>query len=221
MSLVHTPPNKERSATHGCYVRLRAMILTGELPPGHKLKIEELRSLLNIGASPVREALSLLTSDLLVERMDQRGFRAATVSKSNFEEILALRCMLEEKALRASLAASDSAWEETLVLCHHRMKKAAQSDNSDFEYAHRAFHMALIANANMPMLAHYCAQLYDLNIRYRNLAARGPHYRTRSVQNEHQNILDATLTGDADLAVRLLIDHYRNTGNYLSSQMDK
>lgn len=220
MSGVHSPPSKDRSATHDCYLRLRAMILTGDLTPGHKLKIEELRSLLEIGASPVREALSLLTSYLLVERMDQRGFRAASVSKSNFEEILALRCMLEEKALRASLAASNSAWEETLVLCHHRMKKAAQEDSSGFEDAHRAFHMALIANTNMPMLAHYCAQLYDLNIRYRNLAARGPNYRTRSVQNEHQDILDATLTVDADIAVRLLIEHYRNTGNYLSSQMD-
>jgi GntR family carbon starvation induced transcriptional regulator len=220
MNVMPNPLTKDRSATHGSYLRLRDMILTGDLPPGQKLKIEALRSLLDTGASPVREALSLLTSDMLVERIDQRGFRAAPVSKANFEEILALRCMLEEKALRASLAGADSSWEEQLVLAHHRMKKAAQKGDNGFEEAHKAFHMALLANANMPMLERYCAQLYDLNIRYRNLAARGPRYRTRSVQNEHQEILEASLERDADLAARLLIDHYRNTGNYLSSQMD-
>jgi len=77
MNVMNSGDGKERSATHDCYLRLRELILTGGLPPGKKLKIEELRNLLNTGASPVREALSLLTSDMLVERLDQRGFRAA------------------------------------------------------------------------------------------------------------------------------------------------
>ena len=220
MNVMPNPLTKDRSATHGSYLRLRDMILTGDLPPGQKLKIEELRSMLETGASPVREALSLLTSDMLVERIDQRGFRAAPVSKENFEEILALRCMLEEKALRASLAIGDADWEDALVLSHHRMRKAAQKGSADLEETHKAFHMTLLANANMPMLERYCAQLYDLNIRYRNLAARGPQYRKRSVEDEHQNILDAALERDADLAARLLIEHYRKTGTYLSNQMD-
>lgn len=85
MNVVQSVEGKEKSATHGCYLTLRNMILTGELLPGQKLKIEQLRGLLNTGASPVREALSLLTSDMLVERIDQRGFRAAPVGKTNFE----------------------------------------------------------------------------------------------------------------------------------------
>lgn len=211
---------KETSATHGAYRKLREMILVGELPPGQKLKIEQLRGLLDTGASPVREALSLLTSDMLVERIDQRGFRAAPVSKGNFEEILLLRCNLEETALRASIANADAAWEDRLVLHHHYMKKASQSGVQDFEEAHKAFHMALLENSKLPLLLRYCSQLYDLNIRYRYLAAGGASYKKRDIAAEHQQILEAALDHDADSATRNLIDHYRRTGEYLSSQME-
>ncbi len=220
MTVLQVAPGKETSATRECYQTLRQMILTGALPPGKKLKIEELRSLLNSGASPVREALSLLTSDMLVERLDQRGFRAAPVSKANFEEILMLRCALEDKALRASLARADKAWEERLVLSHHHMSRARRDDAETFEAAHKAFHMALISNANLPMLGRYCAQLYDLNIRYRYLAADGPRYGERSISAEHEEIMNGALEGDADRTSALLMDHYRRTGQYFSAQMD-
>ena len=47
----------EPSATQRAYQVIRQLIITGELSPGHKLKIEDLRALVNSGASPVREAL--------------------------------------------------------------------------------------------------------------------------------------------------------------------
>ncbi|WP_300037544.1 GntR family transcriptional regulator [uncultured Roseobacter sp.] len=220
MNVMKATDGKETSATRECYLRLRDLILTGELPPGQKLKIEELRSLLNTGASPVREALSLLTSDMLVERIDQRGFRAAPVSKANFKEILMLRCTLEGMALRASVANADTTWEENLVLRHHHMSRAGKTNPVAFEVAHKAFHMALLCNAGLPMLERYCSQLYDLNIRYRYRAAGGAGYGERSIQAEHQAILDACLDRDAVAAEAALVDHYRRTGQYLSRQMD-
>ncbi|MEM9351161.1 MAG: GntR family transcriptional regulator [Pseudomonadota bacterium] len=219
MNVMHTTDGKENSATHDCYLRLRDMILTGALAPGEKLKIETLRQLLNTGASPVREALSLLTSDMLVERIDQRGFRAAPVGRLNFEEILLLRCTLEETALRLSIKQADAEWEEQLVLRHHHMKRASGGDEALFERAHKAFHMALLSRAGMPTLLRYCSQLYDLNIRYRYLAAGGPSYGERSIEAEHQAILDAALDRDADAASTHLLEHYRRTGDYLSQQM--
>jgi len=220
MNMMNSTDGKETSATRDCYLRLRDLILTGTMPPGQKLKIEELRGILKTGASPVREALSLLTSDMLVERIDQRGFRAAPVSKANFEEILMLRCTLEDIALRASLANADTNWEEQVVLCHHHMKQASKRSPEHFEDAHKSFHMALLSSAELPMLERYCAQLYDLNIRYRYLAAGGSSYGERSIEAEHQAIFDAALDRDADAASAALLDHYRRTGRYLSSQME-
>ncbi|MEO0486840.1 MAG: GntR family transcriptional regulator [Pseudomonadota bacterium] len=205
----------EGSATQRAYVVLRRMIVEGDLKPGEKLKIEGLRRRLDIGASPIREALSLLTSDNLVERLDQRGFRAAPISAENFEEILALRCTLEDMALRQTIEVADDAWEEGLVLAHHRMRRAKGAEPGVFELLHKAFHMALLANTRSPILYKFCSQLYDLNIRYRFLAGNAMNYRARNVGDEHQGILDAAVARDADTASARLISHYRRTGEFV------
>jgi GntR family carbon starvation induced transcriptional regulator len=205
----------DTSATQKTYLELRRMIVCGELKPGEKLKIEGLRKRLHTGASPIREALSLLTSDNLVERIDQRGFRASPTSRENFEEILALRCELEDMALHQSIAKRTQDWEEGLVLSHHRMVRAQQTGDAEFEDLHKAFHMSLLANCGAPILQKFCSQLYDLNIRYRFLAGHTLNYTRRDVSAEHEEIMRAAIQGDADEASRVLLAHYRQTGAYL------
>ncbi len=215
-----TTSSSEGSATRQAYTTLQRMIVTGELKPGEKLKIEALRNLLETGASPIREALSLLTSDNLVERIDQRGFRAANVSAENFHEILELRCTLEDLALRQSLANATESWEEQVVLAHHRMQRASGDSRDTFEDRHKEFHMALLSNAQSPILLKFCSQLYDLNIRYRFLAGRTLNYQRRDVAKEHSGILDAIVARDADLASERLINHYQMTGEFLAGLMN-
>jgi DNA-binding GntR family transcriptional regulator len=217
MNMMDDTGSRETSATRAAYLTLREMILMGKLPAGQKLKIEQLRTMLNVGASPVREALSLLTSDMLVERIDQRGFRAAPASIANFEEILMLRSTLEDMALRQSIARATAEWEERLVLSNHKMKRLAGTET--FEDAHKSFHMTLLSNADSPMLERYCSQLYDLNIRYRYLAAGGASYQSRDIAAEHEDIFDAAVRGDAEGASVALLCHYRLTGEYLKTQL--
>jgi GntR family transcriptional regulator, carbon starvation induced regulator len=207
---------REGSATNRAYQTLRTMIVTGELKPGEKLKIDGMRQLLDTGASPIREALSLLTSDNLVERIDQRGFRTAAVSEANFREILNLRCVIEDLALRECIANYTQDWEEAAVLAHHRMQRAQDNAQDNFESLHKAFHMSLLANAGSPILLKFCSQLYDLNIRYRYLAGSALSYQKRDVREEHAGILSAAISKDADLASERLLKHYQLTGAYLS-----
>ena len=209
-----------QSTTQRAYIALREAIITGEIAPGEKLKVEELKSTLNTGASPVREALSLLTSNQLVERRDQRGFRVALASRKQFNEVLSLRCQLENLALRASINLGDQEWEDNLVLAHHHMTKLYAGPQDSFEVQHRAFHMTLLAACDSPILIRFCEQLYDLNIRYRYLALKSIDYAKRDVAGEHQAILNAAIERDVELASTLLVSHYRNTGDYLAELME-
>ncbi|MEM9641575.1 MAG: GntR family transcriptional regulator [Pseudomonadota bacterium] len=208
-------PRTDSSATQRTYLALRKMIVAGEIPPGQKLKIEGLRARLQTGASPIREALSLLTSDNLVERIDQRGFRVSPTSRKNFDEILMLRCELEDMALRMSIANRTQDWEEKLVVSHHRMVRAQAEGNAAFEDLHKAFHLALLAMCDSPILMKFCSRLYDLNIRYRYLAGRALSYKKRDIAKEHQSIMEAAIAGDADTASTNLQNHYRETGAFL------
>ncbi len=209
------------SLTSQAHALMREDIITGALVPGLKLKIEELRQRYGIGASPIREALSLLTSDHLVERIDQRGFRVARVSAAEFEELLRTRIWLEERALRESIANGGTEWEEQVVLATYRLSRVPRSESGDgivaseeWEHRHRRFHMTLLAACGSSILLRFCGQLYDQNTRYRNLAVPSA-YPKRDITEEHSAICDAVLARDADKAVDLLTAHYQRTSTYL------
>jgi len=214
------------SMTSRAYVRLKQDIISGALQPGRKLKIEELRRNYDVGTSPIREALSLLTSDHFVERIDQRGFRVSNVSAEEFEELLKTRCWLEERALRESIARGSDQWEEKVVLANYRLSRIPRSEaadhfvaNDQWEKQHKIFHMTLISECGSSMLLKFCDQLYDQNVRYRQLSGTKA-YPTRDVAEEHSAICDSVLARDADLAAKLLVDHYQRTSNFLMEELE-
>lgn len=205
--------------------RIRTDILIGKLAPNSRLKIEELREIYGAGLSPLREALSLLTSERLVERIDQRGFRVAAATIEEFSELLDTRCWLEERALREAMRHSTPDWEERVVLAHHRLERLERSSgvghtsiNPAWETSHRAFHMTLLAACGSSILLRFCEQLYDMNIRYRQIAGVAAYPR-RNIKSEHKAILDLVLARDADAAVARLIEHYRRTGAELKKRL--
>jgi len=208
------------SSTQRVYENLRELLIFGDIVPGERLKVDTLKLRLGVGASPIREALSLLTSDQLVHRLDQRGFRAAPVDRANFQEILRLRCQLESSALRVSIEKGGAQWEEQLVLAHYRLSVAERNDVAKWEHQHKRFHMALINACDSPLLLRFCEQLYDLNIRYRMLAGRSMTYTARKITDEHERILEAATAKNIDLANELLLDHYTRTGEYLAEQLE-
>ena len=217
---------KGDSRTAQVFARLRNDIITGHLAPGRKLKIEELRRTYDSGSSTVREALSVMCADGLVERFDQRGFRVSSVSATTFDELLKTRCWLEDRAVRESIAHGDTAWEENVVLAHHRLTKTERqpSDRSNltddaWEQAHRAFHIAIMAGCGSQILITFCSQLYDQNIRYRNFAGSAAAYPGRDIDEEHLGVFTAVVDRDADLAVSRLISHYTATGKFLRAAL--
>lgn len=76
-----------RSLTTQAFGRLRADILTGQLSPGERLRIQALSEQYNLGATAIREALSRLVSDGFVESEDQRGFCVAPVSRDELVDL--------------------------------------------------------------------------------------------------------------------------------------
>ncbi|WP_420724895.1 MULTISPECIES: GntR family transcriptional regulator [unclassified Hwanghaeella] len=215
-----TDESRFRSRTSETFTRIREDVISGKFAPGTKLKIEEIARALDVGATPVREALSSLSSDGLVVRQDQRGFRVAEISASEFGELLDIRCLVEERALRLAIERGEADWVEGIVLARHRLKSSSRSGEFDLEWerCHKSFHIALIAACGSSILLRLCNQFFDENNRYRSIA-RTSSSDSRDVGCEHEAITDAVLARDADLAVTLLLQHYRRTGKMLQDAL--
>ena len=114
-----TQPNTLGSST---YQRIKRDIVFGELEPGAKLKLEQLRARYGASLSTLRETLSRLGSDGFVLAREQRGFFVSPVSKEDLIEISQLRVLLECHALRASIEHGDTEWEGNLVAAQHKLQ---------------------------------------------------------------------------------------------------
>lgn len=199
------------------YDRLRDDIITGDLSPGHRLGTDQLRSRYAVGISPVREALNRLLAEKLVCFEDQKGFHVAGVGEEDLNDLLRMRCWIEEIALRESLANRNEDWEEKIILAHHRLSRTPRSAetetfrfNREWEIQHREFHMAILANCGSPRLLAHCELLADQAHRYRQLAAT-ISYPARAKGDEHKTLMETALSGDVEAAVAAHHAHLRKT----------
>lgn len=205
------------------YDRLLEDILNGQLEPGFKLRLQVLKAQYDVGNSPLREALNRLAENGMVVHEGNKGFRVAPASEEELKDLIHTRCMLEEIALRESIANGDDCWEEHLVLAFHRLSRISSSGANkrdcsirEWEQRHREYHLALLGACGSSILLGYCAQLHEKTLRYRNLAAV-LEYRERHELEEHQAIQAAALDRDADLAVKLMKAHFEITAEIVLS----
>jgi DNA-binding GntR family transcriptional regulator len=210
-----------QNLTQGAYESLRADLLACRIRPGSRLKIQELCTRFEVSLGAVREALSRLTSEGLVIAEPQRGFRAAPISLADLQDLTMVRIEVESLCLRRAIAVGTVDWEARLVAAFHRLSRMPERVPTDpmraddeWAEAHAAFHAALVEGADSPWLLRLHAQLYAQSERYRRLSI--PLGTTeRNVGQEHQDILDASLKRDADLAVSLLTRHLGATSEIL------
>src|ERR1041385_4027740 len=101
--------------TQRAYEDLRADILSCRIPPGAKLKIQDLCTQFSVSLGAIREALSRLTSEGLVTAEPQRGFRAAPISAEDLQDLTRTRIQIETLCIRRAIEVGDVAWESQLV----------------------------------------------------------------------------------------------------------
>jgi GntR family carbon starvation induced transcriptional regulator len=206
--------------------RLRASITGGEMAPGEKLRLEDLRATFGVSLSPLREALSRLSAEGFVVMEDQRGYRVAPVSEKDLLEVTKLRADIEGIALREAILRGDDHWESEVIASLYRLNKLGGSpDEKDrvakWEAAHRELHVVLLSACDMPLLMQFCATLHDLSDRYRRLFLED-HPIDRDVSQEHIDICRATLERRTEDACTMLRDHIERTGtNVLRGLMEK
>lgn len=216
-SLPLRPAAGKATAASAVFAALRRDILSGELLPGSRLRIDALCQAYEATINPVREALNRLTAERLVDLEDQRGFSVAPVSVEEWREIVRSRCLIEACALKEAIQNRTEAWEEGIVLSLYRLSKtprfiegAQQLPNPEWEPRHHAFHNALLTTCNSRIVLEFCEELRERSDRYRHLASISPHAR-QTYGAEHSEIADAAIEGKADQAVLLLTAHYQRT----------
>ncbi len=192
---------------------LRDRILLGDLPGGSRLGEVELAESLGVSRTPVREALSRLAAEGLVEVTPNRGARVATWTVAELEGVFDLRSTLEPKLTAYAVPNATEADVDELELLALRMLDAGspgpRQDLDALVPLNRDFHDRLVLLAGHPTLAAALAAAIHPSIVRRNFHTYDDASLRRGLAH-HVELVAALRAGDADWARAVMTAHIRN-----------
>ena len=182
------------------YEELKMQILTGAIVPGTRMMEVELAKEIGVSRTPIREAIRKLEKEGLVTIEPRRGAYASQISTEDMVEILEVRQNME--GLAAFFAASRMQPEQLTELkeISEHYNAAVQSGDMEEMIKHDTrFHRIIVESCNNKILVQMIEQLQELVLRFRYIYYDN-FRRAENMPEEHQLILDAIESGDAEAA---------------------
>ncbi|MCA1841674.1 MAG: GntR family transcriptional regulator [Actinobacteria bacterium] len=185
------------------YEAIKRDVVWCGLAPGVEVSESQLAERYGFGKAPVRAALVRLRQEGLVTPLARRGYQVAPVTIRDIKEIFQLRLVLEPTAARLAAGRVDAKELERLddTLSVGYTPGDRQSEAAFLE-ANRRFHVAVAEKSGNRRLASMIDRLIEENDRILHLGlALGD--RAGQFQHEHQELSEALVSGDGELAAEL------------------
>jgi DNA-binding GntR family transcriptional regulator len=190
------------------YLTLRDQLTTLQIRPGEPIDDSRVASELQIGRTPVREALKRLEDDRLVVSYPRRGTFATGVDITDLAHVNEIRSQLEPLAARRAAERATAGHRAVLrgLLEEFSAVDDLPSDPMDLMRLDIRVHRAIYRSAGN-------SHLEDVLIRYHNLVTRIFCLFLERLSDvaehidEHRAILQAIVDGDGDTAAALTLQH--------------
>lgn len=181
------------------YRRLKDMVLFGDLEPGQPVTIQGLVETLDVGMTPVREALRRLTSEGALDALGNRRIAVPVLALDAVAELTEARLLLEPLLAWHAATAITPEGLTRLIKADTVLDDAiTRGDIPGYLRANHAFHAELNAHAARPVLA---GMVEGIWLRFGpSLRAVCGQFGTRNLPDRHKDLITALQAGDADAA---------------------
>lgn len=182
-------------------------VAVGKLRPGTHLDEVELAERFGVSRTPIRETLSLLAGEGLVEIRPRRGAVVAQLSPRRLVEMFEVMGELEAMCARLAARRVRDDQLDALEALHEQCAKAAEARDPDaYFYANEDFHQAIYRASQNDFLIEQATSLQRKLRPYRRLQLRVRNRLQRSLQ-EHRAVLDAIRDSQPETAANELRGH--------------
>ena len=204
----------------GILEELRALIASGEIARGSRIRQNELATRFSSSVTPVREALRQLQVEGVIDGEPYRGARVAEADLDSIKGVYIARRLVEPYAAqRAALRISRRELDEVNQLIERMTAARAAGDGARASAANHDFHFALYDRCGIPSLTRrirdlWMAYPWDILHILRD---------TARLAVEHRSILDAVRAGDMPSIAEAVENHiaggYRELVQHLAGRL--
>jgi len=196
--------------TDKVYELLLESIIKQKLLPGERLIEKNLAEKLGVSKTPVREALSRLQKEGLVEGIPYQGFLVARISFQDVEEIYDLREVIEGLAARNATKKINKERINQLNLIIQSFEDCVRRrDLEGYSSLDLKFHN-LLASISKNRRLSQMMQLLRNQTRVLMSTSVVLQGRIEASLKEHKKIINAVITCNPDLAERFARKHVEN-----------
>jgi DNA-binding GntR family transcriptional regulator len=198
--LADAETSSEQTKSERVYRSLRRRIREFELPPGSRLRKNEIALEYGVSRAPVSEAISRLADEGLVDVFPQSGSFVSPIRPQDIRESMLIRTGLEVEAVRRVALTADS--DLLKQLDENLIAQEATLENDDMarlDDLDEAFHLIIFNSIHSPRAQHLLDTARALLDRPR-FHALPEDDRPRATVLEHRRIADAIRTGDPEFA---------------------
>ena len=210
----------------GALERLRGLILTGEYGPEERLIEEQLAERLGVSRTPVRQALTMLEAEGLVEIAPNRGATVCSFSLEDVWDIYDLRAVLEGHAARRAAGHIERGELERMRELANEMEGlAGRFDDHEEEIRalvalNQEFHGTVVEASRNRRLHRLINRTVEIPLMFKAFFWYTPH--ERSISNQyHRQILEALEKGDADRAEIIMREHVYEGRNFVIRALEE
>ena len=198
------------SLSQTAYQRIKKKIVSLELPPGAVINEIDLQADLQLGRTPIREALHRLSLEKLVDIVPRRGMFVTGIAVTDLLRVCEVRVEMEGLAARlATERGKPEHWQAMEMLLEDVLQEGFTTNYDILIGIDQKCHEIVYTAADNKFLENTLITMYALSLRlwYYALSQVGD---VRGAILEHAAILDALKAGDADLAERLSKMHVKS-----------
>jgi DNA-binding GntR family transcriptional regulator len=184
---------------------LRSEILSGMHPPGTAVRETSLAERFGVSRTPVREALSRLQQERLLERV-ARGLQVPQVDPQQVIQIYDMRILLEEEAARQAARARQFPDLMRLEALLQRDRQLQEPDDYTRITTNLEFHAAVWNCAHNPVLRDLLERL-STHLIHAPRSTLSTGNRWAESLDEHEALLKAIENQDSDAAGKIAREH--------------
>jgi DNA-binding GntR family transcriptional regulator len=204
---VAAAPGPRELLADRAYVELRDRIVTLRIPPGAPIDEDQIGGELEMGRTPVREAIKRLALENLVTVFPRRGTFASEINITDLAYVSDVRTQLESHAAyRAAQRITPARRRELGDLLDQLAHSAGAGDPRELMALDARVHRFIYSCAGNPYLEETLGRYLNLSLRIWHLVIdRVPQLFAHV--HEHDSLLRAIGDGDADGARAILAGH--------------
>lgn len=194
-------------------VSIRQRILSGEYPPGSRLRLHVLAQETGASLIPVREALRVLEAERLIETIPNRGARVVPLSVEDMNDLYSVRITLESEAVRMATPIDGATHKELLDILDGIAVAVSKGDTDEVIRLNREFHYGIYRKSQSTWFLYLIDLLWNHTERYQRLSLESRH---DAADGEHREILEALADGRAEHAAKAMRNHLATTAKLVA-----